>query len=477
MPARRHAKQEATMNTLFLLSQSFHGTDRVPARRCIGRTSRSGRRHALGASLLGLSLVALAGCSSKTWLMPTPNAYTHPDWNPFADVPPPLQGDTVSVLYVTDRAAEEQTPDHWEYGHERSRSAAFGEAVVQIGDGLSWDDLVQASRAPKRARKLELKVTAARELTRFAKTPPTLILTDAQMAAHGPPPIDPVQADAERRFKAELAARLAATPRKEVFIYVHGFNNTFEDALLTTGELWHFLGREGVPICYTWPAGVGLFKAYEYTVASTQFTVYHFKQALRLIASCPEVEKVHIIAHSRGTAVTTDTVRELYLELRGTTDAQKALKLGTVILAAADIDLDVAIARNATERIGRAVEHSALYISDQDKALGLSRWLFGGRRLGEIDFKLFDPAELEALRGSQHLQLIDARVKKRGAFGHNYYHANPAVSSDLMLLLRYQLLPGAEYGRPLGVSDDGLWVVGDDYPGSTWALPEAVRNN
>jgi esterase/lipase superfamily enzyme len=217
--------------------------------------------------------------------------------------------------------------------------------------------------------------------------------------------------------------------------------------------------------------------AYIYTLGSTKFTVYHFKQTLRLIASCPEVEKVHILAHSRGTAVTTDTVRELHLEIRGTGDTQKTLKLGTVVLAAADIDLDVAIARNATERIGRAVERSALYISDQDKALGLSHWLFGGQRLGEIDLKIFDKAELAALRGSHRLQLIDARVKKRGAFGHAYFHANPAVSSDLVLLMRYQLLPGAEHGRPLGVSDVGLWLVDDDYPGSTWTMPEAARNN
>lgn len=427
------------------------------------------------AILIGMSVVSLPGCSSRYYLMPTPNAYTHPDFNPFAQVPPALQGDEISVLYVTDRVPEDQTPDHWEYGIDRSRSSAFGEAVVQMGHGLTWDDIVRASRSRTRDRKLELRVTATREVARFGKTPPRLVLTDAQMASRGQPPVDPAQADAERRFREELAARLERTPKKDVFVYVHGFNNTLEHAALTTAELWHFLGREGVPVCYSWPAGTGL--AYIYTLGSTKFTIYHFKQTLRLIASCPEVEKVHIIAHSRGTAVTTDTVRELYLELRSTTDVQRELKLGTVILAAADIDLDVAIARNATERIGRAVERSALYISDQDEALGLSHWLFGGRRLGEIDLKMFDKDEIEALRASERLQLIDARVKHRGALGHSYFHASPAVSSDIVLLMRYQLPPGAEYGRPLGVSDDGLWIIGDDYPGPTWTLPEVVGDD
>ena len=408
--------------------------------------------------------------------MPTPNAYTSPNWNPFADVPDPLQTDSISVMYITDRVPEADGPDQWEYGSDRSRSAAFGEAVVQIGDDLSWDELVAASRTRKRSEKLELNLTTTRELARFAKTPPKLILTDEEMASRAAPPVDPAQRDAERRFKEELTERLAQTPRKEVFIYVHGFNNTFEDGILTTGELWHFLGREGVPISYSWPAGVGLLKAYEYTLASTQFTVYHFKQTLRRIASCPAVEKVHIIAHSRGTAVVTEGVRELHLEIRSTGDTQQTLKLGTVILAAADIDVDVAIARNATERIGRAIERSALYISDEDEALGLSRWLFGGGRLGDVDFKMFEKGEVEALRGSQRTQLIDARVKKRG-LGHSYFHADPAVSSDLVLLMRYQLPPGADHGRPLGISDVGLWVVDDDYPGATWTLPEAALSD
>ncbi|MHC4940381.1 MAG: alpha/beta hydrolase [Planctomycetota bacterium] len=421
--------------------------------------------HASRTLRFGLVLLA-AACSSKTYLMPTPNIYADPAWNPFAEVPAVLKSDSVSVLYVTDRAPDEEHT----YGVGRSRSAAFGEAVVQIGDGLSWEQLVAASRTGKRAQKLELRMTSVREQARFGETPPRLALTDAQLAAGGPAPADPAHVEAERLFREELVSRLAKTPRKEVFLYVHGFNNSFEDAVMTTAEVWHFLGREGVPVCYTWPAGMGGFKGYEYTLASTQFTVFHLKQTLRLLASSPEVEKVHLLAHSRGTAVTTEAVRELHLEIRGTADTQKTLKLGSVVLAAADIDLDVAIARNATERIARAVERSAVYISEEDSALGLSNWLFGGKRLGEIDFKIFDKSEIKALRNSRRLQLIDARVRKRG-LGHSYFHQDPSASSDVILFLRYQLAPGGEHGRPLGVSDLGIWVVDDGYPGADWKPP------
>ncbi len=422
--------------------------------------------------LLLVSL-ALAGCGSKQpQLMPTPNVYTHPDWNPFADVPQALRSNRVDVLYITDRVPggdkdnKSESPGRLDYGHERSRSAAFGEATLQIGsENLSWDALVQASRSVQRAGKLELNVVSVRELGRFPATPPPLASLDPELAESQKLPASPAQIEAEKQFTAELSARLATTPRKEVFMFIHGFNVAFDGGIFTTGELWHFLGREGVPISYSWPAGHGVLRAYEYTRESGEFTVYHLKQTLRMIASCPDLQKIHIIAHSRGTDVITTALRELHLEIRGTAQTQKELKLGTVVLAAADMDIDVVIEHDATERIGQAVERAALYLFDHDKALSFSNWLSGGiMRLGDMNPDRFDKDELDALRSMRRLQIIDARITKPGNLGHNYFHANPAVSSDLVLLLRYQLPAGGEYGRPLGVSDAGFWIIDDDYP-------------
>jgi esterase/lipase superfamily enzyme len=222
-----------------------------------------------------------------------------------------------------------------------------------------------------------------------------------------------------------------------------------------------------------------LLKAYEYTLDSTEFTVYHFKQTLRMIAAHPEVQKINILAHSRGTAVTTDTVREMYLEAKcNGEEAVRAMKFGTAVLAAADIDLDVVIQRDAAERVGRAVEFTAIYFSDHDKALSLSSWLFGGvLRLGDIKFDMFDKEEIAVLRKSHRVQMMDAKVKDLGDFNHAYFHTSPAVSSDIVLLIRYGLLPGAEYGRPLEVSDEGYWIIEDGYPGAGWTLPTTAKGD
>lgn len=71
--------------------------------------------------------------------------------------------------------------------------------------------------------------------------------------------------------------------------------------------------------------------------------------------------------------------------------------------------------------------------------------------------------ELEALRVSKKVAFIDARVTKPGSLGHSYFYANPAVSSDLILLMRYHLGPGAENGRPLGTRAKGFWTIDDQY--------------
>jgi len=135
------------------------------------------------------------------------------------------------------------------------------------------------------------------------------------------------------------------------------------------------------------------------------------------------------------------------------------------VLAAADLDVDVVIQRVATARLGKVPERSVVYISSTDEALGFSHWLFGGARLGKLQPDIFTTEELEALRKSPYLAIVDARVTKPGAFGHNYFYSNPAVSSDLILVLRYGRAPGAENGRPLKSDGKGFWLVDDNYPG------------
>ena len=149
-------------------------------------------------------------------------------------------------------------------------------------------------------------------------------------------------------LQGEVARRLAAAPRKEVVLFVHGYANTFQDASFTMGELCHFLGREFVCAIFTWPAGGsrGLFMGYNVDRESGEFAVHHLKQAVRLIADTPGVEKLHLLAHSRGTDVLVTALRELEIEAYiGGRFLDSRFKIQNIVLMSPDLDLDVGVAK------------------------------------------------------------------------------------------------------------------------------------
>ena len=438
------------------------------------RAARAVRVLALVAILAGTGAGAGAGCGGKPQLMPTPNLYATGDPAPFADVPPERRSNHLEILYLTDRKLEEgSTPDRPEYGHKRSRSLAFGVCEVRFGQDVSWTELVKASTTKRRSVKLEVAMTKATELCRFPPTPRTLVELPDPPGTTQPSALQVEHDEALGIAREEFAKRLTASEVKDVYIFVHGVKTGFEGSVTTIAQLWHFLGRQGVAIAYSWPAGGrGLLRGYNYDYNSSEFTVYHLKQTLRAIALFPEVRRIHIIAHSRGTDVVISAVRELHLETAGAgRSTREVFKLGTLALAAPDLDVDVVIQRAVTARLGLVPERTVMYICEKDEALGLSRFLFGSMRLGKLQPNVFTPEELAALRASKTVAIIDARLQKPGSFGHNYFYSNPAVSSDLILVLRHGASPGAEHGRPLHASENGFWYIDDKYPTTHPAHP------
>jgi esterase/lipase superfamily enzyme len=273
---------------------------------------------------------------------------------------------------------------------------------------------------------------------------------------------------AEDRLKALVAERLALTPKKEVYIFVHGTGSNFEESTYVLAGLWHFMGRCGVPVVYAWPAGGGsdYARGYAYDRESGEFTVYHLKQFLCVLAACPGVEKVHILAHSRGTDTVMAALRELNIEIRASGgDTRKALKLGCLVLAAADIDTEVSSQRVAAEHLMRVPEQMVLYVSVTDFRLNMGDVFFGSQsRLGQLDPSNMTARQLEALRNLPEIQFIDARIAGSWDWSHFYFCHHPAVSSDLILVLRDSRRAGAQYGRPLAGDGGSLWRIDKDYP-------------
>ena len=289
----------------------------------------------LAATLLCLGLCV--ACAPK--FMPAPNLYAKARQPLFEDLAPELASTQLEVFYVTDRAREDDGSEVPRYGYERSASVGYGLASVVIGGDLSWQELVAYSTTPfTGGGRPSVRVGSIVELGRLPATP-YLFKVQAQGQIELAPEVLAEWDEALAQARRDLLERLMLTPRKEVFVYVHGVGNSFEDAILTAGQGWHFLGREGVAIAYTWPAGRGGLRFYGYDRESGEFTIFHLKQLFETLASIPEIERVHVIAHSRGTDVTTTALRELVIATRAAgVDPRSHFKIENLVLAAADLD-------------------------------------------------------------------------------------------------------------------------------------------
>src|SRR5690606_4927040 len=99
--------------------------------------------------------------------------------------------------------------------------------------------------------------------------------------------------------------------------------------------------------------------------------------SLRLLAQSG-ARRIDIVAHSMGTWVTMEALRQLAL----TGNRNLGGKLGDVVLASPDIDVDVF--KSQMRRYGKPDRPFFLILSTDDRALRLSSILAGNERVGDF---------------------------------------------------------------------------------------------
>jgi esterase/lipase superfamily enzyme len=423
-------------------------------------------------NVLGLTIIlaATVACSSARTLMPVPNIYQDQTAEQvFADVPEVWHQSQMKISYATDRKPRDNKDGSFGYGSGRSASLAFGTVDIEIKGDPSWDEFAQLSLQSKRSKKLIMQMGEISEKSRLPPTPHPASYVDGKIIFQ--PEREGEVREVEAMMHAGIEKLLAESARKEVIIYIHGYNNDFSDAAYQLAELWHFLGRKHVPILYTWPAGheghSGL-RGYNYDRESSEFTIYHLKQFLKSLGTMDEIEKIHLIAHSRGTDVLVSALREIILEIRAEgKNPKNALRIANVILAAPDIDYDVILQRVVAEHSVSGVEHATVYTSPSDKAIRISEWLYGSLarigHLGSDEFKSsLSEQQMKSIEDNASMKFIEF-TGKSDTVGHGYFSSNRAVSSDLITLINTGASPGSAE-RPLIRKGPVYWVIEDGYP-------------
>jgi esterase/lipase superfamily enzyme len=180
-------------------------------------------------------------------------------------------------------------------------------------------------------------------------------------------------------------------------IFVHGFNNNFQESLYRLAQLAADSDLKGVPILFAWPSEAKL-GGY---LADKDAVTYSRDQLADLLVSVtrdPSIGRVTLLGHSMGGWLTAESLRQLRL-----TRNDAALRRLTVVLAAPDIDADVF--RSQMEVIGRLSPPMTVLVSRQDLALAVSSRIAGNRpRIGMLNVD--DPRVQEAALRSD-LQIID----------------------------------------------------------------------
>jgi esterase/lipase superfamily enzyme len=234
---------------------------------------------------------------------------------------------------------------------------------------------------------------------------------------------DETYLDGDKAFLQALNAQLAKRPpgSRNVFLFVHGFNTMFAEAVYRGAQLAHDSQAPGVPVVFTW-ASRGQATAYVYDLNSATAARDGLEHTLRLLLRS-NAEKVNVLAHSMGNWVTVEAFRQI----RISGDLPPAGKIGTIVLAAPDIDIDVFKAQ--LRRFGKPQKPFYVVLSRDDRALFLSRTIAGGvTRVGDSS----DAAELTAL-GATVIDLTD--VKADDATNHDKFVQLASVGPKLRSIL------------------------------------------
>jgi esterase/lipase superfamily enzyme len=255
---------------------------------------------------------------------------------------------------------------------------------------------------------------------------------------------------ANRRLtRPEFLSAVKSSSSDEALVFVHGFNNKFDESAFRLAQMVWDTNFTGVPVLFSWPSRGGILN-YGYDTASATFSRRGFLELLQTLQADTQLKAIHVVAHSMGNQIVVEALANM---AAGTLSRP----LAEVILAAPDVDRDVFT--DLAGRIRKVARGVTLYASSADKALVASRTLAGGvPRAGDVPAPPQEPVILP------ELDTIDVSVFGEEFLGlnHDTFAANRIVMEDFSRLLREGRRPpnlrmGQIRGVPEGVNPPRYW--------------------
>ncbi|MEO0636870.1 MAG: alpha/beta hydrolase [Pseudomonadota bacterium] len=180
----------------------------------------------------------------------------------------------------------------------------------------------------------------------------------------------------EQTFIDAVNAQLAANPQYggEVMIFVHGYNTSFAEGVFRGAQFHTDWKLPAVPVHFSWPSAARA-AGYVYDKESVLYSRDGFARFLEIMGKT-DAKSVILLAHSMGTHLTMETLRQL--AITGRRDVLNNLNM--VALISPDIDRGVFDLQ--FEAIAPPPFPMVAVVSADDRALAISGRLQRDNRLG-----------------------------------------------------------------------------------------------
>lgn len=247
----------------------------------------------------------------------------------------------------------------------------------------------------------------------------------------------------KKDFFDKLKARINNSAKKSTFIFIHGYNVSFEDAARRTAQMSYDLGFDGAPVFYSWPSEANFF-SYNIDEGNSEWSQGHLKAFLEDFLKNSDSENIYLIAHSMGNRGLTRALSSIITENPNT-----ARRIKEIILAAPDIDADL-FKRDIAPILIKSNKPITLYTSSNDLALSASQKFSAYPRAGQAGNSMVVISGIET---------IDVSNVSSDLLGHSYFSETPGILSDIFQIIHNGKRAGQRFRlRPVVKEGQTSWV-------------------
>lgn len=246
----------------------------------------------------------------------------------------------------------------------------------------------------------------------------------------------------EATFKEKLRKAVQDSPQKSVLVIVWGFRDWFQSAALKTAFTAYALDINTPVVLFDWPGNMGEGpRGYAASQVSATQTAPVLGQTLEWITKETGAERVWLMGSSLGCQTICEAIKSVASQPNTILTEHK---LAEVVLSAPDVAAD-AFNDKFAESISKTTKHLTSYVSSNDRALLMSHWINGSRRLGrtaeittppeqrktQYEFEeAYELLELQA-KGARNFSVVDATPINNLRNLHHFFTDSPIFFDDL----------------------------------------------